>query len=415
LYKKILSSVLVFGIVCTMSSQVLADPLQDNLNSAKDKYNQNQSNLSDAQKKQSQLEGNIEILDNQIEKNIEELDNLKIKIGAAQASIGDTEKSIESSDVEIKKEKAVYNAIMRSMYINGVSGYIEVLFDSKNLSDFLSRAEIVERVTQADNKIITHLNQQENELQDKKNTIAKDKESLVAMQNDSNVKLLDLSQKEAQEKPMVAQAQNAVSLLTNETASQKAEIDAINKQIRDAQVAKVAKVAQQTVQVKQQTSVNKGQAIPTQTAAPAPTQTSPPPQTSGQTQKSGQTPTPVQSTGGNQDLISYAESFEGVPYVYGGSTPSGFDCSGFTSYVFRHFGVDLLRTSEEQWGLGTSVSESDLEPGDLLFFEMASDGPGHVGIYIGNGLMIHAPHTGASVEVIPFTDNWGYCGARRVR
>lgn len=411
MYKKILSSMLVIGIVCTMSSQVLADPLQDNLNSAKDKYNQNQSNLSDAQKKESQLEGNIEILDNQIEKNMEELDNLKIKIGAVQASIGDTEKSIDSSDAEIKKEKAVYNAIMKSMYINGVNGYIEVLFDSKNLSDFLSRAEIVERVTQADDKVIAHLNQQENELQDKKNMIAKDKESLVAMQNDSNVKLLNLSQKEAQEKPMVAQAQNAVSLLTNETASQKAEIDAINKQIRDAKAAQVAQVAQQTVQVKQQTSLNKGQAIHTQTPAPVPVQT----QTSPPTKTSAQTPTPVQSTGDNQDLISYAESFEGVPYVYGGSTPSGFDCSGFTSYVFRHFGVDLPRTSEEQWGFGTSVSESNLEPGDLVFFEMASDGPGHVGIYIGNGLMIHAPHTGAYVEVIPFTDNWGYCGARRVR
>jgi cell wall-associated NlpC family hydrolase len=112
-------------------------------------------------------------------------------------------------------------------------------------------------------------------------------------------------------------------------------------------------------------------------------------------------------------VVSYAKHFLGVPYVYGGSTPHGFDCSGFVRYVYAHFGVTLPHSSYAQFGDGRRVVRGSLRPGDLVFF----DSVGHVGIYIGNGRFIHAPHSGTRVRIERFAGWYGarFSGARRLK
>jgi cell wall-associated NlpC family hydrolase len=109
------------------------------------------------------------------------------------------------------------------------------------------------------------------------------------------------------------------------------------------------------------------------------------------------------------DVVNYALSFLGVPYVWGGTSPEGFDCSGFVQYVYAHFGVNLPRVSQDQQNFGIPVPKGELQPGDLVFFGTPAY---HVGMYIGNGKFIEAPHTGDIVKIANLGD---YTSAMRVR
>jgi cell wall-associated NlpC family hydrolase len=109
----------------------------------------------------------------------------------------------------------------------------------------------------------------------------------------------------------------------------------------------------------------------------------------------------AKATGTRSDVIDYAKQFLGIPYVWGGSTPKGFDCSGFTQYVARRFGVALPRVSQQQANAGARTAMADLQVGDLVLFNESnsSGGPGHVAFYMGNGQIIESPHTGAKVRI----------------
>ena len=112
-------------------------------------------------------------------------------------------------------------------------------------------------------------------------------------------------------------------------------------------------------------------------------------------------------------VVTFARRLLGVPYVYGGTSPSsGFDCSGFTRFVYAHFGIPLPHYSGAQFDMGRRVSRDGLRPGDLLFF----DGLGHVGMYVGEGRFIHAPHSGTRVSIDTLSGWYSgrFDGARRL-
>lgn len=119
-----------------------------------------------------------------------------------------------------------------------------------------------------------------------------------------------------------------------------------------------------------------------------------------------------------EEMTDYAKQFLGVPYVWGGNGPNSFDCSGFTKYVYSHFGYELNRTASAQMSNGVSVSRGELRPGDLVFFNngRVSTSASHVGMYIGGGQFIHASTNRYCVEISSLSGYYQniYIGARRV-
>ena len=118
---------------------------------------------------------------------------------------------------------------------------------------------------------------------------------------------------------------------------------------------------------------------------------------------------------GNQ-VVSYAKRFIGVPYVWGGTTPSGFDCSGFVQYIYannKSYKIQIPRTTYDQINVGKPIAKTNLQPGDLVFFGSASS-VDHVGIYIGSNQFIEAPHTGANVRISTLSTMTDFYAARRI-
>jgi cell wall-associated NlpC family hydrolase len=119
----------------------------------------------------------------------------------------------------------------------------------------------------------------------------------------------------------------------------------------------------------------------------------------------------------DQAVVSTALSFRGTPYRNGGTDPTGFDCSGFTQWVFAQYGIALPREVEQQFKVGEKIAQDDLKPGDLVFFHTETRGPSHVGIFVADDQFVHAPSSRGVVRVEYINSTyWGrrFVGARRV-
>ncbi|MDP4144244.1 MAG: NlpC/P60 family protein [Bacillota bacterium] len=380
--KKVLSSLIALGLILSTSTAAFADPTVTDLQSQKSQLN---DQLSQAQKSEQDIEMKIEELDNNISSLKVEMKKTDDKISQTQSKIDEVQKDIDKAEADIETEQDLYNKRMRALYMSGQdAGYLGVVLESKGLGDFISKIESVKKIAEFDNKLITDLKDKKADVTSKKQVLADEKDKLVDLQNDNNKKLDKLNSDIAAEQPLLAQAKEQVS-------KSQSQVDVVSKKISDQIAAE--KAAQAAADATRQNTNT----------------------TSGGTTKSTYVPTRggAVATASQQAVVNYACSFIGVNYVWGGESPSGFDCSGLMQYTYAHFGISIGRDTYSQINDGRAVSASDLQPGDLVFFGSPS-APHHVGMYVGGGCFVEAPRTGLQVRIASLADRSDFCAARRI-
>ncbi|MFB0921577.1 MAG: NlpC/P60 family protein [Oscillospiraceae bacterium] len=403
--KSLLAGLLVFALLLTMSPAFLGTSAEavsrSDLNALKQQQAQLAEKKAGIQAQANALSGKVasqteklELLAQQLEVTNEELEVLSEQIAIYTNTIAQMENELALDKQKEQELLDKYKVRLRAMEETGNASYISILLGASSFQDLLSRIDSMKSIMQYDNDLINKVKEAQVEVSNAK----ADMEAEMASQQEAfkayQEKQADLEEqkKEAQEVLDSLKADSAD--YEKQLASVKAIQASINGQISNMEdaLAEQERIQAEQAAANQISSGNGG----------------------GSNGWYGDSV----GTGTGADIVKYAETFLGVPYVYGGTSPSGFDCSGLVYYCYRHFGYSVNRTAAGLAYSGTPVSSSALQVGDIILFT-STDGSyvGYTGLYIGGGQFIHAPHTGDVVKISNLSDAYytsHYWGARRV-
>ncbi|MCQ6280628.1 NlpC/P60 family protein [Bacillus sp. EB600] len=385
------------------------------------------------------FETNMQQLDNQIIIGMDKSQKLNNEIKVQQGRIEETKTKIEQAKKDFDSRKEVYSERLRSYQSQGqqqMITYAELLLSSENISEFLTRSTAISQFLQSDADLLKSLNEKEQALNDAEqqlhselDNLKKNQDALASEQKKIETAKQEIEKKLANSKNILQQqqvqlaqqqAEQLAQQKAQQEAQQKAQQEAQQKAQQEAQQKAQQEAQQKAQQEAQQKAQQKAQQEAQQQALQLPKQNA---------QQQAQQQVPKQSLPNNSSLsapstggasltdtekankvIAFAEQYLGVPYVWGGSSPSGFDCSGLMQYVFHSVGVNLPRVSNAQQNVGIRISPSQVQPGDLVF---KGDPAYHVGMYIGGGQWIQAPETGDVVKISSYNPS-SFASASRV-
>ena len=321
--------------------------------------------------------GQIQQLDSSLERAVEAYNLANIKLSRIKHDLSTNTHSLTVAKKSLKNAQKELSSRLVDLYTSdeGQDSGLAVLLGSASLDEMLSRMDAADRVSQQDSLVLRQVAHLRREVQRRQREL----------QHAHGEQVQVVAERDAARSSIQSQLGQRQALL----GSIRGEIANLQAQERERQAALQRQLASQ-VQAEQASASETALA---QTVAPEPTTTIAPPSRYG-------------------GVVGIAMRYLGTPYVWGGASPGGFDCSGFVMYVFSQIGVSLPHNAAAQYGYGAPVSRDALQPGDLVFF----DGLGHVGIYVGGGSFIHAPHTGDVVKVSSLSGWYSstFVGARRL-
>ncbi len=312
--------------------------------------------LASKSEQAAEVSREIASLDQQLEVATEAFNRAQVDLDTITSNVDQTQRRLELIKQSLRDRRSLLDARAVAMYKNGPTSLLDVLLDTNGFADFLQRADYVYRVTQSDIDLVQ--------------SIKRTRDSVSAIEQ-------QLSEQQRQQRGLFEQVAAKKTEIETELADRQSLLNSINQEI------------QQLLAQQQQAQFASEQALDQQARNAF-----------------------DNVTGGNlrSEVARAALQFLGVPYQWAASGPDAFDCSGLTMYVYKEFGIDLPHNAAMQYNLGTKIPLDRAGPGDLVFFGMP---PHHVAIYLGNNLMVEAPHTGDVVKVSNLDSKSDFSGACR--
>jgi peptidoglycan DL-endopeptidase CwlO len=321
--------------------------------------------------------GQIQQLDSSLERAIEAYNLANVKLNRIKHDLSENTVALAAARKSLKHAKVQLADRMVEIYTSGdQNAGLAVLLGASSLDDMLGRIDASERVSQQDTLVLRQVSHFRREVQHRQRF---------------------LKHAHAEQVQVVAERNAAKASIESQLGQRRELLNSIHGEIAHLKAVEAARQAQLQREAEARVAQQQASLAPT-VPVTAPSAPSAPPSSA-----------PPARYGG---VVGIAMRYLGTPYVWGGASPAGFDCSGFVMYVFSQIGVSLPHSSYAQYGSGSAVSRGDLQPGDLVFF----DGLGHVGIYVGGGSFIHSPHTGDVVKISSISGWYAstFVGARRL-
>jgi cell wall-associated NlpC family hydrolase len=304
------------------------------------------SPLSEKKARLSEIKNQLDSLDNRIEVADEEYLQASNKLGELKNKVYQTQIKLGITQIKLNNDKHILNTRANGMYKNGQMSLLDIVLNTKSFNEFFESLDFLNRVSKKDASIVKKVKKAKSDLSAAEKTL---KTAKTEQQNTVNI----LYKKKKSIENDLAEKKKLMSGI-------EADIKKLEEEQRQAELRRIA----EQNRITRQAPINLGTGIPTN--AP------------------------------NTGVVGIARQQLGKPYVWGAAGPNSFDCSGLMMYCYAQMGISLPHSSAAQIGSGQFVSQANLEPGDLVFFGSPIH---HVGMYIGSGLMIHAPHSGDVVKV----------------